>query len=44
MFLVLLTVLGDESNAAVHNNGDVVSAQLLFSQSVAFAAGGSLDI
>lgn len=42
--LFLLTVLSDEGDAAVHDDGDVVSAQLLFPQSVSFAAGRSLDV
>lgn len=41
---VLLTVLRDEGDAAVHDDGDVVSAHLLVSQRVPFTAGRSLDI
>lgn len=44
LLLLLLTVLSDEGDAAVHNDGDVISAQLLFSQSVSFTAGCSLDV
>ncbi len=44
MFFLLLTVLSDEGDAAIHDDGDVVSAQLLFSQSVSFTAGCSLDV
>lgn len=44
VFLRLLTVLRDEGDAAVHDDGDVVPAQLLFSQSVSFTAGRSLDV
>lgn len=44
MFLLFLTVLSDEGNAAVHDDGDVVSAQLLFPQSVSFPASCSLDV
>lgn len=43
-FLLILTVLSDEGDAAVHNDGDVVSTQLLLSQSVSFPACCSLDV
>lgn len=39
-----LTVLSDEGDAAVHDDGDVVPAQLLFSQRVSFPTGRSLDV
>lgn len=39
-----LTVLCDEGQAAVHDNGDVVPAQLLLPQSVPFASGRPLDV
>lgn len=42
--LLFLTVLSDEGDTAVHDDGDVVSAQLLLSQSVSFTAGRSLDV
>jgi len=39
-----LTVLGDEGEAAVHDDGDVVPAQLLLPQGVPLAAGRPLDV
>ena len=44
MLLLFLTVLCDEGDAAVHDDGDVVPAQLLFPQSVSFPAGRSLNV
>lgn len=44
VFLLFLTILSDEGDAAVHDDGDVVSAKLLFPQSVSFTAGRSLDV
>jgi len=42
--LRLLTVLRDEGDAAVHDDGDIVSAHLLLPQSVSFPAGRPLDV
>jgi len=38
------TVLGDEGDAAVHDDGDVVAAQLLFPQAVPLPARRPLDV
>lgn len=40
----VLTILCNKSNAAVHNNGDVVPAELLVLQRVAFASCSLLDV
>lgn len=42
--LFCLTVLGDEGDAAVHDDGDVVAAQLLVPQGVALPSGCPLDV
>lgn len=38
-----LTVLGDKSNTAVHNDWDAVLCQLLVAEGVAVRAGGQRD-
>lgn len=40
----VLTILGDEGQAAVHDDGDVVPAQLLLPQGVSSAARRPLDV
>lgn len=41
--MLLLTVLGDKGNAAVHNDGDAVFGQLLVAEGLAVRAGSQLD-
>lgn len=41
--MLLLTVLGDKGNAAVHNDGDGVFGQLLVAEGLAIRAGSQLD-